>query len=123
MQEITRVRALCCECGNLRTTAARWSRRGDAGRSYENPHDPRGWRMTRTIKCSACKTMTVHALLCDDRADLRDMAEERQWPTREELMQISSDIAGRVGLEDLTTDELRQLIALLRAAEARIDAG
>ncbi|ORA33622.1 hypothetical protein BST20_22420 [Mycobacterium branderi] len=79
--------------------------------------------MTRTIKCSACKTMTVHALLRDDRPDLRDTAEERQWLTREQLLRISAGITDRVGLEDLTTDELRRLIALLVAADARCNGG
>ncbi len=39
MQEITRVRALCCQCGNLRTVSARYAHRfepGDAGRSFDD---------------------------------------------------------------------------------------
>jgi hypothetical protein len=35
MQEITRVRALCCECGNLRTVAANYSPPWDANRTGE----------------------------------------------------------------------------------------
>lgn len=81
MQKNTRVRALCCACGNLRTANAQWARRfepADTARSSDDGDDPRGWRMTRTLKCTACKAQTVHALLSDDQPDCRDLAEERE---------------------------------------------
>lgn len=120
MTATAHVRALCCECGNLRT-AARLRRDGNT--SFDDGRDPRGWRMTRTLKCSVCKRATIHALLRDDRPDLRDMAEERQQPSREELMSRAMDITSRIGMEDLTVDELRQLVAFLVAADARCNGG
>lgn len=123
MQEITRVRALCCKCGNLRTVSTRYAYRVELGydeRSWDDGDDARGWRMTQPLRCSACKATTIHAVLLDAAApDIRDGAETRQWSTREELMRISADITDRVGLDDLTTDELRQLVGILVAADAR----
>jgi hypothetical protein len=121
MQNNTRVRALCCECGNLRTVSARYRRRDDA-HSRDSGADARGWRMTATLRCSACGSGTVHALLRDDVPGFRDSAEERQWLTREQLMSLSSEITDRLALDDLTTDELRQLVAILVAVEARLEA-
>jgi hypothetical protein len=65
MQEITRVRALCCECGNLRTVSANYGPPRDGNHSVEGCADPRGWRVTGTLKCSICKVKTRHALLRD----------------------------------------------------------
>jgi hypothetical protein len=47
MQEITRVRALCCQCGNLRTVSAKYSPRNDDNRSGECDGDPRSWARDR----------------------------------------------------------------------------
>jgi hypothetical protein len=76
-----RVHALCCECGNLRTVAAsyRW-RYDDPESSYDDDQDPRGWRLTRTLRCSACEAMTRHAILRED--DARDEAELREYEHR-----------------------------------------
>ena len=70
-----RVRALCCECGNIRTVAAHYSGPRDGNRAIEcDPHHREGWRLTATLKCSACKAKTRHALLRDG-DDSRDYAE------------------------------------------------
>jgi hypothetical protein len=69
--------ALCCQCGNLRTSPSTGLRtkRSDPNRTGEVDGDPRGWRMTRTLDCPICEVPTVHAMLC--RWDhLRDRAEE-----------------------------------------------
>ncbi len=67
MQDTTRIRALCCECGNLRTVAANHRGPRDANRTDEtSDRDGRGWRCTVTLKCSACGTKTRHALLRGD---------------------------------------------------------
>jgi len=83
MSENTRPRvpALCCECGNLRTVAAsyRW-RYDDPESSCDDGRDSRGWRLTRTMRCSACKAMTRHAILRDD--DAGDEAELREYEHR-----------------------------------------
>lgn len=87
MQEITRVRALCCECGNLRTVSANHRSRKDDNRSGECDDDPRGWRVTGTLKCSECGGATRHALLRDACGEYRDVAElgkrERQRAIRD----------------------------------------
>jgi hypothetical protein len=73
-------RALCCECGNLRTTSARY-RRNDDNLTFEDNRHPQGWRCTRTLKCSICRAPTRHAVLRDDdsdRPEFRDIAETRQ---------------------------------------------
>ncbi|UUO03849.1 hypothetical protein M4D79_14105 [Mycolicibacterium novocastrense] len=72
------VRALCCDCGNLRTVKATHKHRGyvaDAGR------DPRGWRMLGLLKCTACRKVTRHALLRDDRPECRDVVEREERRT------------------------------------------
>jgi hypothetical protein len=75
MSEITRVRALCCECGNLRTVSANHRSRNDDNRSGECVDDPRGWRCTGTLRCSECGSKTRHALLRDACGQFRDFAE------------------------------------------------
>jgi hypothetical protein len=76
-------RALCCECGNLRTVAASFRRRDDNYTCDDNRH-PEGWRVTLTLRCAICKSPTRHAALrdyCyDGRPDdeFRDIAETRQ---------------------------------------------
>lgn len=95
MHEITRVRALCCECGNLRDVSARYAGRfepADTARSTDDGNDPRGWRMTRTLKCSVCKAATVHALLCDHTQDHCDVPPDRG-------AQLTSKMLGALGFE------------------------
>jgi hypothetical protein len=57
-------RALCCQCGQLRTVSARFVRR-DANLTYEVPAEKGGWRMTITLKCGHCGRLTRHAKLRD----------------------------------------------------------
>jgi hypothetical protein len=70
--------ALCCQCGNLRTSpyGSLRGKRSDPNRTAEIDGDPRGWRMTRTLECPICEMPTVHAILCRGDRDLRDRAEE-----------------------------------------------
>lgn len=63
-----RVRALCCECGMLRTVSWHY-RRNDANYTWDGRDaDPqgRGWRSTGTLKCSVCRRDTCHAHLRDE---------------------------------------------------------
>ncbi len=73
--------ALCCGCGQLRTVRANDMGRGG---SIEAAYDDRArlaraqehgyrhaelelyWRWLRTLKCSACREWTWHALVFDD---------------------------------------------------------
>ncbi|MDT5328095.1 MAG: hypothetical protein QOF25_5247 [Mycobacterium sp.] len=74
------IRALCCECGNLRTVSADYRRRAD-NLSFDDNLHPLGWRCTRTLKCSICRAPIRHAVLRDDdsdRPEFRDIAETRQ---------------------------------------------
>jgi hypothetical protein len=129
----TRERALCCECGNLRTVSVNYSLPHDVNRSYErDPFDKRGWRVTGTLKCCVCKTKTRHALLRDnDKPEHRDIAErlehERHALIRqqaqvrrcsdEELRQEAQrrirNIMGVLCLRDLTLPECGDLLGLL----------
>jgi hypothetical protein len=79
-----RVRALCCECGMLRTVSWRYRRNDDNlthdGR-WADSHG-RGWRSTGTLKCSVCRRDTRHAYLRDEMSpDDRDRfeAETMNW--------------------------------------------
>jgi hypothetical protein len=95
------VRALCCECGNLRTVRSRFRSRehiADDGRH------PDMWRMIDMLACSVCGQETQHARLRDDYPDHRDAAEERD---HKELAKRSR------GLQDFDDYEL------LRAAQDR----
>lgn len=47
----------------------------DDNYSGECDDNPRGWRVTGTLKCSLCKTKTRHALLRRDEDEFRDWAE------------------------------------------------
>jgi hypothetical protein len=122
-----RERALCCECGNLRTVAANYNPPRDANRTMEWV-DPRGWRMTGTLKCPICATRTRHALLRDtDEPQLRDYAELRDHARHTQLRALSdeellkaaqrriSDIMDELHLVDLTLEECRDLLGLLTA--------
>ncbi|BBY46864.1 hypothetical protein MARA_02940 (plasmid) [Mycolicibacterium arabiense] len=74
----TFVRALCCDCGQLRDISTRAGRRNDDNKSFDDGVHPAGWRMTQTLKCSNCGQLTRHATLRDDvGAEYRDRAEER----------------------------------------------
>lgn len=56
-----RTRALCCQCGALRTCNARRSRwEPTIGGSYQ-PRD--GHRVTEQLKCFECREITTHAVL------------------------------------------------------------
>lgn len=80
MQEITRLRALCCECGNLRSVAATYNAPRDDNRTDEtSDRDGRGWRCTATLKCSNCGNKTRHALIREDNDEYRDVAELRDY--------------------------------------------
>lgn len=67
MNSTTQVRALCCECGSLRTVSAKY-KRFDQNWSddYRPQWHPRGWRATNTLKCATCKSATRHAQIRDD---------------------------------------------------------
>jgi hypothetical protein len=73
------VRALCCDCGQIREFNSRGhARKNDGNHSYDDGYHPDGWRMTRTLKCSTCNKLTRHAVLRDDDAPIhRDSAESR----------------------------------------------
>jgi hypothetical protein len=78
MKKVTRppTRALCCECGNLRTVGADYWPPKDGNRTREEGFgDHRGWRWTGTLKCSVCMIKTRHALLRDG-SEYRDSAEK-----------------------------------------------
>jgi hypothetical protein len=78
LRRASRIRALCCECGNLRTASAGYGCRNDDNRTFDDNRHPLAWRCTGTLKCSACKTATRHAVLrdsCEPR--FRDIAETR----------------------------------------------
>jgi hypothetical protein len=75
-----RNRALCCECGHLRTFSPRYSfHRDDSNYARDGGKEEQfGWRMTGTLRCSVCKAPTRHALLRDNCDPLfRDVAEAR----------------------------------------------
>jgi hypothetical protein len=95
------VRALCCECGNLRTVSSRFRSRGCIG-DLDDRHPDR--RMIDMLACSVCGQETRHARLRDDYPDHRDAAEERD---HKELAKRSR------GLQDFDDYEL------LRAAQDR----
>lgn len=74
----TKVRALCCECGSLRTVSARYTyaRTSDpTTRVADDGRDSRGWRALITLKCQHCKELTFHAQIRDDLSpdDLSDL--------------------------------------------------
>jgi hypothetical protein len=79
LRRASRVRALCCQCGNLRTMSTGYHRNDD-NRTFEDNRHPLGWRCTTTLKCSICRDSTRHAVLRDDedRPEFRDIAETRQ---------------------------------------------
>ena len=72
------VNALCCECGQLRTVSADYSRYRDPNHADSDQGKTGGWRLTQTLKCSACGDRTRHALLRRHDAPYRDADEQRQ---------------------------------------------
>jgi hypothetical protein len=98
-----RVRALCCECANLRTVSGNYSLPNDGNLTYEYDYgDHPGWRLTGTLKCSICRTKTRHAIL-RDHDEYRDFAELEK---RERHAVIGGRAALR-RLETATNDALR----------------
>lgn len=61
-----RNRALCCVCGELRTVAS--SYRGKKPAAAEEL-DPTAAPWCRWLKCSACRIVTLHAVIADAVAD------------------------------------------------------
>jgi hypothetical protein len=114
-------RALCCECGNLRTVSARYAVPQDANRAFDDDdhdHPGRLWRMTGTLRCNACESLTRHALLRDDVPRCRDFAENRNDPVplREDLDELTRVVTPG----DLTPAELMALIQVLKPAYWRV---
>jgi hypothetical protein len=107
MRESTRVRALCCECGNLRTVAASYKPPRDANNTDEADIHQRGWRCTATLKCSICMTKTRHALLRDDDPEYRDFAELRERE-RHVLIRQQAEVR-RCSEEDLRQEAQRRI--------------
>lgn len=63
----TRVRALCCICGQVRTVSTAHSpRKFDLNHAYDDTRHPEGWRSTQTLRCDHCETLTRHATLRDE---------------------------------------------------------
>jgi len=117
------VRALCCECGNLRTVSNKY-RRCDGNYSSDAGVDPRGWHMTGTLKCSACKSATTHAILRDDCPENRDFAELREYGRDvdcDELCREVCRLLGDVQPADLTWSELQKLIMFIQPIHARVN--
>ena len=86
-----KVRALCCECGTLRTVDRSFRRRDDNDTHDGRHSDPqgRGWRMTGTLKCSVCTTNTRQAMLRDELdAQSRDRLEAEMMGWRERWNQL-----------------------------------
>jgi hypothetical protein len=101
MQEVTRIRALCCECGNVRSAAENYRGPRDANRSDEtSDREQRGWRCTLTLKCSVCGTKTRHALLRSDDDEHRDFAElqedERHAAIRRDVAKTATEPGDRL---------------------------
>jgi hypothetical protein len=124
---MTAVRALCCECGNLRTVSAKHGRRLDANNSADDSRDSRGWRMTGTLKCSPCGAHTRHAYLREDHPECRDHAEMRSVRgfdvSRSELNRQIGHLLGELCYEDLTKQDLQQLVLFLRPIRQRASDG
>ncbi len=76
-----RLRALCCQCGQLRTVSGVYRRR-DGNNAREGSH-PKHWRMTTTLKCAHCAETTRHALLRDANDPGRDVGEKEFSRQRE----------------------------------------
>ena len=119
------VRALCCECGNLRTVSANYRPPRDENRTTDASGEPHGWRMTGTVKCRVCKTRTRHAILRDDDSpENRDFAELREYGLDVDCDELRREVCllmGDVQPADLTRSELQKLIVFLRPIHARVN--
>ncbi len=114
MQQTTRLQALCCECGDLRWVDRRYACRfetADVNRAGDHGSDPRGWRMTRTLKCSTCMTKTRHALIrADDDSRDRDAAEVTDHEPRRTV--VRPRVANDDGSGYLIVDRLQSAKAV-----------
>lgn len=120
MQEITRLRALCAECGNLRTVAANYNAPHDVNRTDETSDGQRGWRCTATLKCSVCGAKTCHALLRSDDDPFRDVAELREHERQATIVAAAAGFNLPAGaLAGLTHDDLRWTNAELQTEALR----
>lgn len=72
------VKALCCDCGQLRTVSANYHFGNDQNRSDGYFYDSRGWSHTGTLKCVECGRPTRHALLRGEDDKYRDHDEDLQ---------------------------------------------
>jgi hypothetical protein len=50
----TKVEAMCCVCGNLRTVNSDYHRHNDPNYARSDEGKRRGWRSTQTLKCLEC---------------------------------------------------------------------
>lgn len=80
---MTTTRALCNECGNIRTISRRYRGGKYVGEPGPSQDDP-WWgntRMMQTLKCSACGRPTRHARLRDndEHADIIELANHYGW--------------------------------------------
>lgn len=71
------VKALCCQCGNLRTVSEDYSRYQDPNNAHSPQGRKEGWRKTESLKCDECGQRTRHAILHAD-GRFRDWDEVRQ---------------------------------------------
>lgn len=101
--QVTRVNALCCTCGNLRTVSSDY---------YYRHHDPEhadsargkaeGWRKTQALKCAACGERTRHAILQPSNA-------YRDWDESRQLIALGDDAgAGQYAMSDEHIEQLRR---------------
>lgn len=73
----TRMKALCCTCGSLRTCSRPRNHRTE-NYWFAGPIDRDWHRETGDLKCSQCNKVTTHALIHPDGDRLRDHAEQMQ---------------------------------------------
>lgn len=76
--EATRVNALCCACGTVRTVSSDHRRPNDPEHASSERGKAEGWRKTQSLKCDTCGNSTRHALLQPAAAPHRDWEEDRQ---------------------------------------------
>ncbi len=92
LPDATLTRALCCDCGQVRTVKRSYRPRrftADLGSGYLA--SPRGRetypfaqeceRMVGDLKCVACETTTRHAILRDGDGAAADYAEQKDYGT------------------------------------------
>lgn len=76
MAQPTRRRALCCECGELRTVSSNFRGGNFACAGLARWGEP---RYIQQLKCRNCGRVTSHALILDDRDPADDDAEKLNW--------------------------------------------